>query len=281
MLFLKIIDKNNHIKFQSQGTCIQAEYRGELVEGDKISLSIDGGRVAAVRFSPCLEESIIYAPNKSFTFTIPSERELWMGYPPDAFKGLIHSIAAREVEDEEFCKTRNIALNSHDLRSKTGGYPHASANFVTREEPCFYERNAIDGEKNNQGHGPYPYHSWAGGARNDLEYTLDFGTEVEVDQLIFYLRADFKHDGNGVPHDSYWKSIDIQFDDGEIVKGEFTLDNTDLNPENSQGIAVVLAETKKTKKIKLFNFIQVTEKTWFCGVDANRSIRTIHQGGFK
>ncbi len=266
MLFLKITNKNNQIKFQTQGACIQAEYHGELAEGDKISLSIDGGMVAAVRFCPCLEESIIYAPNKSFTFTIPSERELSMGYPPDAFKGSIHSISAREVEDEEFCRTRNIALNSHDLRSKTGGYPHASANFVTREEPCFYERNAIDGEKNNQGHGPYPYHSWAGGARNDLEYTLDFGTEVEVDQLIFYLRADFKHDVNGVPHDSYWKSIDIQFDDGEIVKGEFTLDNADLNPENSQGIAVILAETKKTKKIKLFNFIQVTEKLGFAAL---------------
>ena len=266
MLFLKITDKNNNPKFKTQGACIQTEYHGELVEGDKISLLIDGGKVAAVRFSPCIEESIIYAPNKSFTFTIPSEKELSMGYPPDTFKGLIHILSAREVEDEEFCETRNIALNPHDLRTKTGGYPHASANFVTREEPCFYERNAIDGEKNNQGHGPYPYHSWAGGARNDLEYTLDFGAEVEVDKLLFYLRADFKHDDNGIPHDSYWKSIDIQFDDGEIVKGEFTLDNTDLNPENSQGITVALAETKKTKKIKLFNFIQVTEELGFAAL---------------
>ena len=266
MLFLKITDKNNKLLFKTQGANILAQYDGSLSEGDKISISIDGGNVAAVRFSPLLEESIIYAPNKSFTFIIPSERELNMGYSPEIFKGLSHTISAREVEDEEFCKTRNIALNSHDLRSKTGGFPHASANFVTREEPCFYERNAIDGEKNNQGHGPYPYHSWAGGARNDLEYMLDFGTEVEVDYLVFYLRADFKHDGNGVPHDSYWKNIDIQFDDGEIVTGEFTLDNADLNPENSQGIQLALTETKKTRKIKLFNFRQVTEKLGFAAL---------------
>ena len=62
-------------------------------------------------------------------------------------------------------------------------FPHAYANFVTREEPCFYARNAIDGVINNQGHGNYPFHSWAGGARNDLEYTLDFGKEVEFDKL--------------------------------------------------------------------------------------------------
>ena len=79
-----------------------------------------------------------------------------MGYAPNIFQGKEHLIRAREVEDKEFYAERNIALNSHDLRGKTGGYPHASANFVTREEPCFYERNAIDGEKNNQGHGSNP-----------------------------------------------------------------------------------------------------------------------------
>ena len=266
MIFLKITDKNNNLKFETKGQRIEAEYLGELAEGDKISLFADGINVVAVRFDESLQESFLYLPNRSFTFKIPSERELQMGYAPMAFRGDKHVICAREVEDEEFYATRNIALNAQDLRSKTGAYPHASANFVTREEPCFYERNAIDGEKNNQGHGPYPYHSWAGGARNDLEYTLDFGTEVEVDKLVFYLRADFKHDHNGVPHDSYWKNIDVEFDDGEIVKGEFVLDNTDLNPENEKGQEIILEKTKKTKKIKLLNFKQVTEKLGFAAL---------------
>ncbi len=259
MLFLEIIDKNGEIKFAAKGEKIRATYQGRLNEGDKIKVRLDGTNTIAVKFDPTLEENIIYTPSKSFTFTIPNARELKMGYAPEAFQGEIHKICAREVEDDELYATRNIALNSHDLRKKTGGYPHASANFVTREEPCFYERNAIDGVKQNQGHGAYPYHSWAGGARNDLEYMLDFGREVEIDKIVFYLRADFTHDTiTGVPHDSYWKNIDIQFSDGERARGEFLLDNSDLNSENEKG-QEILFQKKRTKYIKLFNFVQVTE----------------------
>ncbi len=259
MLYLEIIGVNGEKKFEAQGEQIKTAYYGQFNAGDKIKIRLDGTNTLAVRLDKSLQESFLYCPNKSFTFTIPTARELKMGYAPTAFQGETHEICAREVEGDEFFATRNIALNSHDLRGKTGGYPHASANFVTREEPCFYERNAIDGETNNQGHGSYPYHSWAGGARNDLEYTLDFGREVEVEKLVFYLRADFRHDKNGVPHDSYWKSIDIKFDDGERVHGTFVLDNTDLNPENQKGLEIVLEQAKKTKKIKLYNFTQATE----------------------
>ena len=266
MLYLTISDKNKVVKFTAKGCAIRETYTGELCTGDKISIRLDGTNMLAVQLDPSLKETFIYAPNKNFTFTIPSITELKMAYAPNAFQGEKHPIFAREIEDEEFYAIRNIALNSHDLRCKTGGYPHASANFVTREEPCFYERNAIDGEKNNQGHGPYPYHSWAGGARNDLEYTLDFGKEVEIEKLIFFLRADFQHDANGIPHDSYWKHIDVQFDGGEIIRGEFTLDNTNLNPENEKGREIVLEKRKKTKKIKLFNFKQVTEILGFAAL---------------
>ena len=266
MIFLTIADAGGKEKFFAKGERINAVYNGLLSEGSKIKIRVDGGNVIAVKLDPTLQESLLYLPNRTFTYTIPSVRELQMGYAPTAFQGETHTICAREVENKEFYAMRNIALNSHDLRLKTGGFPHAWANFVTREEPCFYERNAIDGEKNNQGHGSYPYHSWAGGARNDLEYTLDFGREVTVEKLVFYLRADFQHDCNGVPHDSYWKSIDVQFDDGEIVQGAFVLDNTDLNPENEKGQEVVLEKSKTTKKIKLCNFTQVTEVLGFAAL---------------
>ena len=266
MIFLTIADAGGKEKFFAKGERINAVYNGLLSEGSKIKIRVDGGNVIAVKLDPTLQESLLYLPNRTFTYTIPSVRELQMGYAPTAFQGETHTICAREVENKEFYAMRNIALNSHDLRLKTGGFPHAWANFVTREEPCFYERNAIDGEKNNQGHGSYPYHSWAGGARNDLEYTLDFGREVTVEKLVFYLRADFQHDCNGVPHDSYWKSIDVQFDDGEIVQGAFVLDNTDLNPENEKGQEVVLEKSKTTRKIKLCNFTQVTEVLGFAAL---------------
>ena len=265
MLYLKITDKNRSVKFDVKGSEIRETYFGNFEEGDEIYIRLDGTNTLAVKLDESLQESFIYCPNKSFTFTIPTVRELKMGYAPNAFQGDKHPIVAREVEEDEFCAIRNIALNSHDLRRKTGGFPRASANFVTREEPCFYERNAIDGEKNNQGHGAYPYHSWAGGARNDLEYTLDFGREVEIEKLVFYLRADFKKEIDGLPHDSYWKTIDVKFDDGEVITGEFTLNRNGLLPENEIGREMIIPK-KMTRKIKLFNFTQVTEILGFAAL---------------
>ena len=267
MLTVKIVNKQDEEKFIQKGSSVIVVYNAEWQEGDKIKILLDGTNFLAIKLDESLQESLIYCPNKSFTFTIPSARELQMGYNPQAFQGEKHLLSVREVEDDEFYSTRNISLNSHDLRTKTGGYPHASANFVTREEPCFYERNAIDGEKNNQGHGAYPFHSWAGGARNDLEYTLDFGKEVEIEKLVFYLRADFIKDGKGEPHDSYWKTIDVQFDDGEIEKCSFEMDRTTFpSAENEKGQEIILEKPKKTKKIKLFNFKQVTEILGFAAL---------------
>ena len=266
MLYLKIIDKNNNVKFETRGVQIQETYLGDLLEGDRILIRLDGVQMFAIKLDETLQESLIYCPNRSFTFTIPTQLELKMGYNPNAFQGSKHIISAREIEDDVFYTTRCISLNSHDLRCKTGGYPHVAANFVTREEPCFYERNAIDGIKNNQGHGAYPYHSWAGGARNDLEYTLDFGREVEIDKIIFYLRADFVKDEKGEPHDSYWKSVDVELDDGEIKKCLFELDRTVFpNVENEKGQEIIF-EKKKTRKIKLLNFKQVTEILGFAAL---------------
>ena len=264
MIFLDILNAKNEVVFSQKGFSVNAEYKGELSSGYKIKLVVDKLSYVAVKFDKTLKESYLYLQNKSFTYTIPTEKELKMAYSPNAFKGSVHNILAREV-DKEFFTTRNVALNSHDLKNNTDAYPHASANFVTREEPCFYERNAIDGEINNQGHGNYPYQSWAGGARNDLEYTLDFGKPVEIDKIIFYLRADFKHDHLGIPHDSYWKEIDIEFSNGEVFKGQFKLDNSNLNEENSKGIEITF-DKKVTKTIKLFNFKQVTEILGFAAL---------------
>ncbi len=266
MLTLKIIGKDGAVRLEKKGMSIDELYEGQLCEGDKIKVSLSNCEFIAVRLDPTLAESIVWVPNKSFEFEIPTPHQLRQGYHPDAFAGSTHRITVREPEDEEIYAYRNIALNSHDKHAKVRYFPHATANFVTREDPCFYERNAIDGVINNQGHGAYPYHSWAGGARNDLSYVLDFGREVEIDKLVFYLRADFAHDPiTGIPHDSYWKSIDIEFSDGEIINASFKLDGTDLNPENSKGQAVMF-DKKTTKTIRLFNFTQVSEVLSFAAL---------------
>ena len=266
MLTLKIIGDGGQVRAEYRGMNIKAIFKGELTEKDKIKVSLDGCEFIAVRFDPTMSESILWVPGKSYEFAVPNAQQLRMGYHPDAFRGEVHEISVREPEDSEVYGYRNLALNSHDKHGKVRAFPHATANFVTREDPCFYERNAIDGVVNTQGHGAYPFHSWAGGARNDLEFLLDFGRDVVADKLVFYLRADFAHDKiTGIPHDSYWKNIDIEFSDGEVIKGEFIMDGTDLNPENSKGITITF-DPKTTKSIRLFNFTQVSEVLSFAAL---------------
>ncbi len=258
MVKVIVYDAEGNILFSDKGEKVIGRYLGTLNEGSKIKVLLDGVRFIKVKLDELMAESIIYAPGGSFDFIVPTDRELKCGYPVGAFKGETHFISIEDGEDDEVYAKRNIALNPYDLRGKCRTFPHAKASFVTREDPCFYERNAIDGEKNNQGHGGYPYHSWAGGAREDLVYELDFGREVEIDKLVFYLRADFTNDKNGVPHDSYWKSIDAVIDDGSVFHLEFTLKNDNLHEENSIGQVKELKKVK-TKKLKLINFRQATE----------------------
>ncbi len=259
MLILKIIGRDGETRAEWKGSDIKAQFHGSLSDGDKIKVLLDGTDFLAVKLDATLAESILWVPSRSFEFALPTQRQISNGYAPEAFSGEDHLICVREPEERDIYGYRNIALNSHDKHGKVRHFPHAVANFVTRDDPCFYERNAIDGVINNQGHGSYPYHSWAGGARDDLEFTLDFGRNVEIDRLVFYLRADFAHDKiTGIPHDSYWKNIDIEFSDGEVIHGEFTLDNSDLNEENSKGQEISF-DKKTTKYIRLFNFRQVSE----------------------
>ena len=259
MLTLKILGKDGEVRGEWEGLNIVAEFEGELSQGDKIKVSADGCEFIAIKLDELIDESIVWIPNRSYEFAIPEEYQVKFCYKPGSFIGDKHIISVREPENDEIYAYRNIAFNPYDRPEKEKYYPHASANFVTRNSPLFFARNAIDGVCDNQGHGRYPHHSWSGGARQDLEFILDFGREVEVDKLVFYLRADFDHDETtGLPHDSYWKNIDIEFSDGEVIRGEFKMDNSDLNDENTKGQEIVI-DKKITRSIKLSNFVQATE----------------------
>ena len=228
---LKVIGGDGSVKFSAKGQTVDASYNGEYAEGDVITVSSPDCEFLAVKLDGELKESIIYVPGGGFKFEIPFGG-LMDGYSPAAFSGNAHNYRVSEPEDSVKYGTRLISQNSLDRRGQKRYFPHAYANLVTREAPCFFERNAIDGVCDNTSHGAYPYHSWAGGAREDLEYYLDFGREVEVEKIVFFLRADF-------PHDTYWKSIDVEFSDGEIAHAEFV--------ETAEGQALVLDEKKKTK----------------------------------
>ena len=242
MLTLKVLNKNREVLAEEKGKNIAFNYGKEYQDGDYIRVESSIDKFVSVKFDDTLQESIIYIPGKSFEFPIPSPAVRTGCYGEEAFAGSNHTICAREIEEEEFYSYRKISLNSHDNHGKGRSYPHTCANFVTREAPTFYARNAIDGVIENKGHGNYPFHSWAGGAREDLEYTLDFGHLVSVDKIVFFLRADF-------PHDTYWKSVDVEFSDGSIEHAEF------------EGIAegqAISFEAKETTYVKLINFKQVS-----------------------
>ena len=213
-------------------------YEGELLRGDIFSVSAPGIEFMKVQLDKTMKESVIYCPSGSFEFSVPEECEA-VGYAPEAFSGFCHRI--RISESDEAFKKRLISLNSLDRRGQTRYFPHARANLVTRDAPCFFERNAIDGVCKNNSHGDYPYHSWAGGAREDLEYYIDFGAEVLVSEIVFYLRADF-------PHDTYWKSLEIEFSDKERLTAEFS--------KRAEGQKTVLDNPKKTRTVHLTNFKQ-------------------------
>lgn len=240
MLTLKVLNKNKEVLSSAQGKSISLNYDALYNEGDSIRVGSNTDTFIAVKFDETLEESIIYCPGKSFEFAIPAKAVLEGCYAPEAFAGDTHIICAREISDEEAYSYRKISLNSHDTHGRSSSFPHTSANFVTRENPCFYARNAIDGVIHNESHGSFPYHSWAGGAREDLEFLLDFGSKVLVDKIVFYLRADF-------PHDTYWKNIDVEFSDGSIEHAEFQ--------ETADG-QLLSFEAKETTFIKLVNFRQ-------------------------
>lgn len=240
MIQVKIIDVNGELLFSEKGSSVDTVYNGEYHEGDKIIISKPDSEYIALQLDSTLKESIIFSPLSTIEFPVPFG-ELLKGYDNGAFSGNKHLIKVYEPEDAVKYGSRNISLNSHDLRGQKKYFPHAYANLVTREAVCFFERNAIDGVTDNKGHGNYPFHSWAGGAREDLEYFIDFGSEVDVEKIIFYLRADF-------PHDTYWKSLDVEFSDKTSITANFQ--------KTADGQELIFKKSKRTKTVHLTNFKQ-------------------------
>ena len=210
ILNLKLLAENGDCKFKAYGNSIDGSYNGKYMPGDKWRVELCDGEFLKIRLDSTLAESIIYVPDGVFEFSVPFGYERQACYAPEAFAGDTHRIICSEPSEAEIYSEREISLNSHDRHNVPKYFPHAVANFVTREDPCFFERNAIDGITENSLHGIYPYHSWGGGLREDLEYEVHFGTETEVSRVTVYIRADF-------PHDTYWKEAELEFSDGSRV----------------------------------------------------------------
>jgi len=190
----------------------------EYQPGDRLVFS--GPQRFAVRVDETISECLIYNPGNSqekVIYEIPygrAEAQTGSAYSPESFAGKSHRILLRTLTKQETTSYRNLALNPCDLL--TAGdrapkfYPHASSNSVSRSLFDFEARNAIDGATMNGHHGVWPYQSWGPQLRTDIWWKVDFGRAVELDKVRLMIRADF-------PHDSYWKSLDLEFSDGSKV----------------------------------------------------------------
>ncbi len=127
-------------------------------------------------------------------------------------EGYVPSVAYREGSLNVY---RNLALNPKDIQCDSALvtlYPHATSNSEYADLVEFAAKNAIDGKKDNKGHGP-EFPSWGPNLRTDLWLNVDFGCEVEIDKAVIYVRADF-------PHDDVWKTATLEFSDGSREKIE-------------------------------------------------------------
>jgi 4-deoxy-L-threo-5-hexosulose-uronate ketol-isomerase len=237
---LKLIRENGDVRFKAYGNDIDEVFHGEYEEGDKFRVELCDGEFVKIRLDDTLAESIVYVPDGVFEYIVPHGKERKAGYAPEAFGGDCHRIRVSEPTEAEIYGERLISLNSHDRHNVPKYFPHAVANFVTREDPSFFERNAIDGVIDNSSHGVYPYHSWGGGLREDLEFEVKFGTEVLVSGVTLFLRADF-------PHDTYWKELDVEFSDGTKTRAHL------IGTAEGQKVEF---EPKVTESVKLAGFLQ-------------------------
>ena len=217
MIKLKIVGKDEREKacgFEGEDRA-ELVYTSEYIDGDRIVLDTDrAGRYCIVRFEDSMGEVFIYVPERNVAFFIPPANNR-PNYSPKSFTGAMHYIEARYATEEEIAKEKNLVLNVYDQHENSTFFPHASANVETRGEAVFAARNAVDGMYANSSHGRYPYQSWGINRDPNAALTVDFGREVVIRELRLTLRADY-------PHDNYWVSATVTFDDGskEVLKLE-------------------------------------------------------------
>ena len=184
-------------------------------EGDYIEITSESKHLQ-VQMDATILPGEVYLPEGRMTWRVPAG-EHRLAYCPVAFQGPRHIVTARAMTEAEIAKRRNIACNPSDLRGETDFFPHCTANVETRNEACFCARNVIDGMRHSDYHGEWPFQSWGIGAREDAWCLLDFGREVNVDEMALTLRADF-------PHDAYWVSGHVVLSDG--TEHAFDLEKT-------------------------------------------------------
>ncbi len=246
MYSIQVVDAAGKVKKSAAGVCYaRLLYTLAYEEGDSIVFLADAQH-CVVQADQALPESMVYLPEKKFTYKVP-KGDFALAYPPQAFAGDRHILQIRPAWLEELRTHRNLALNPLDQRFYESCFPHASANVETRDEPAFFARSVIDGMKFNDSHGNWPYQSWGIGGRADAEITIHFGRTVRIDEVALTLRADF-------PHDSWWTKGTLTFSDGQQIMLSFekTGDTQYFHTGEHMAEWVMLSDLIKAKNLSPF-----------------------------
>ncbi|ULR47208.1 carbohydrate-binding protein [Rhizobium sp. K102] len=206
-LTLKIVDADGFVRASSTGRDETfLVYRQDYREGDCVVVEASEPGHLFLALDSAIHSALVYIRESAYSLAVPfgDKRK---SYSPNAFKGDIHRLSARKARPDELAQRRNLALNPWDDHANRALFPHARANVETRGEAVFAARNAIDGEKANDNHGFWPYTSWGINRDPEAALTVEFGRPVRIDEIVFYLRADF-------PHDSWWEEASVTFSDG-------------------------------------------------------------------
>lgn len=172
--------------------------------GDRIEITAQPGEFLNVFFQG-IGTAQLYFKNGKYVFEIPFGEDR-LAYVPGIFDADVYEISARYIRMQgDF---RNLSVNPLDTRGDTGVFPHCTATIETRGEAVFAARNTVDGNLEADGHGGWPFTSWGEGEDPGAEIKIDFGRQVEIEQVWIYLRADY-------PHDNYWETAVLQADNGE------------------------------------------------------------------
>ncbi len=208
MLRLKVVNSAGEVLAESNlGETVSLLYRAEYAPGDRILLeSTQSGADCRIQLEDTMAQSLVKLRGTTMSWAIPFAEQRII-YSPKAFCGDLHLIRAAYASSEEVYARRNLALNVYDAHGEEGAYPHAIANVETRGESVFAAQNAIDGTYENCSHGAWPYQSWGINRDPKAAWTLQFGREVELNELRITLRADY-------PHDSHWTQGKVSFSDG-------------------------------------------------------------------
>ncbi|WP_440409222.1 carbohydrate-binding protein [Neorhizobium petrolearium] len=209
-LTLKVLGLNGTVLASATGKDeVFLVYRQDYQEGDQIVVMASEPGHVVLALDDTIGSAAAYLKGPSYSLKVPFGDKRAC-YSPRAFQGDIHRLHVRKARPDEIASRRNLALNPWDDHANTTLFPHAKANAETRGEAVFAARNVIDGEKANDNHGFWPYTSWGINRNPEATLTVGFGRPVWIDELVFYLRADF-------PHDSWWKKASITFSNGETT----------------------------------------------------------------